>query len=87
MWTGLTPDVICVNTKVHSVTGEPSQSSSKLFIYIYIYIYIFIYIYINLPVNVIVRLPHPRSRDSQGHETFQNPLLTSKPATMTHIYI
>ena len=46
MWTGLTPDVICVNTKVHSVTGEPSQSSSKLFIYIYIYIYIYIFIYI-----------------------------------------
>ena len=25
---------------------------------------------INLPVNTIVRLPHPRSRDSQGQETF-----------------
>ena len=24
------------------------------------YIYIYIYIYTNLPVNVIVRLPHPR---------------------------
>ena len=27
----------------------------------YMYVYIYIYIYINLPVNVIVRLPHPRS--------------------------
>ena len=31
-------------------------------IYIYIYIiYIYIYIYTNLPVDVIVRLLHPRS--------------------------
>ena len=29
-----------------------------------------IYIYTNLPVNAIVRLPHPRSRDSQGKQTF-----------------
>ena len=35
-----------------------------------VYIYIYIYIYINLPVNVIVRLPHPRSGDSQGQESF-----------------
>ena len=27
-------------------------------------------IYTNLPVNAIVRLPHPRSGDSQGQETF-----------------
>ena len=48
-----------------------------VYIYIYIYIYIFSYMYIhiyaNLPVNVIVRLPHPRSRDSQGQETFLAP--------------
>ena len=30
-------------------------------------------IYTNLPVNVIVRLPHPRSGDSQGQETFLAP--------------
>ena len=30
-------------------------------------------IYINLPVDVRVRLPHPRRRDSQGHETFPAP--------------
>ena len=29
--------------------------------------------YANLPVNVIVRLPHPRSTDSQGQETFLAP--------------
>ena len=40
----------------------------------------YIHIHANLPVNVIVRLPHPRSGDSQG---FQHPLLTSKPTTMT----
>ena len=35
--------------------------------YIYIYIYI---LYTNLPVDVIVRLLHPRSGHSQGQETF-----------------
>ena len=30
-------------------------------------------IFTNLPVNVIVRLPHPRSGDSQGQETFLAP--------------
>ena len=38
-----------------------------------LYIYIYIYIHTNLPVNVIVRPPHPRSRDSQGQETFLAP--------------
>ena len=48
-------------------------------IYIYIYIYIYVYntyilykyidnININLPVNAMVRLPRPWSRDSQGQE-------------------
>ena len=47
-----------------------------LYIYIYIYYifsYMYIHIYANLPVNVIVRLPHPRSGDSQGQETFLAP--------------
>ena len=35
--------------------------------------YIYIYIHTNLPVNAIVRLPHPRSGDSQGQETFLAP--------------
>ena len=35
--------------------------------------HIYIYIYTNLPMNAIVRLPHPRSRDRQGHETFLAP--------------
>ena len=34
-----------------------------IYIYIYMYIYIYIYIYINLPVDVIVRLSHPRNGD------------------------
>ena len=33
----------------------------------------YIYIYTNLPVNATVRLPHPRSGDSQGQETFLAP--------------
>ena len=37
-----------------------------------IYIH-YIYIYTNLPVSAIVRLPHPRSRDSHGQETFLAP--------------
>ena len=32
-----------------------------------------IQIYTNLPVNATVRLPHPRSGDSQGQETFLAP--------------
>ena len=31
------------------------------------------YVYTNLPVNAIVRLAHPCSRDSQGKETFLAP--------------
>ena len=47
-----------------------------IYIYIYIYVYVFvyiIYIYTNLPVDVIVRLLHLRSGDSQGQETFLAP--------------
>ena len=33
----------------------------------------YIHIYANLPVNVIVRLLHPGSGDSQGQETFLAP--------------
>ena len=42
-------------------------------IYIYNIYIIYIYIHTNLPVNAIVRLPHPRSGDSQGQETFLAP--------------
>ena len=31
------------------------------------------YIYTDLPVNAIIRLPHPRSGDSQGQEMFLTP--------------
>ena len=41
--------------------------------HIYMCIYIYIYICTNLPVNAIVGLPHPWSRDSQGQETFSAP--------------
>ena len=33
----------------------------------------YIYIYIHIPVNAIVRLPYPRSRDRLGQETFLAP--------------
>ena len=44
-----------------------------MYIDLYIYIYMYMYIYTNLSVNVIVRLLHPRSGDSQGQETFLEP--------------
>ena len=49
-----------------------------IYVYIYIYIYIHIHIYSNLPVNVIVRLPHSWSGDSQGQETFLVPSAAKK---------
>ena len=60
---------------------------SYIYIYVYIYIYIYIYIYnpmyiyihTNLPVNVIVRLPHPQSGDSQGQEGFFEVAIESWP--------
>ena len=39
-------------------------------------------IYTNLPVSVIVRLPHPRSRDIQGRKTF----LSASADKLTHNY-
>ena len=41
--------------------------------YIYIYIYIYIYTHANLPRNVIVRIAHLQSGDSQGQETYLAP--------------
>ena len=35
-----------------------------------LYIVCILCVYANLPRNAIVRLPHPRSRDSQGQEKF-----------------
>ena len=35
-------------------------------------------IYTSLPVNVIVKLPNPRSRDSQGQQTFSAPSADSQ---------
>ena len=61
------------------------EIKNNIIIYIYLYIYIYIYIYTNLPVNVIVRLPHPRSGDSQGQETFLAPSAdkqTRKPPSL-----
>ena len=41
--------------------------------YMQIYMYMHLHIYANVPVNVIVKLPHPRSGDTQGQETFLAP--------------
>ena len=49
-------------------------------------IYIYIYICTNLPVDVIVRLPHPRSGDSQGQETFLAPSADKQTHVCTCIY-
>ena len=57
-------------------------------IYIYIiYIYIYIYTYTNLPLNVIVRLPHPQSGDSQGQETFLAPSADKQTCRYLYIYM
>ena len=49
---------------------EPCFIYIQIYMHIYMHMYIYIYIYINLPVNAIVRLPHPRSGDSQGHSLY-----------------
>ena len=41
--------------------------------YMQIYMYMYLHTYANVPVNVIVKLPHPRSGDTQGQETFLAP--------------
>ena len=46
------------------------MSYSNIYIYLYIYI---VHIYKNLPRNVRVRLPHTRSGESHGQETFLAP--------------
>ena len=43
------------------------------YMYMQIYMYMYLHIYANLPVNVIVKLPHPRSGDSQSQEMFLAP--------------
>ena len=55
-----------------------------MYIYLYVYIYTYMYIYAerDLAVNAIVRLSHPRSRDSQGQETF----LAASADDQTHNY-
>ena len=54
------------DTQTHTHTHTLSHTHKHTHIYIYIYIYLYLYIYTNLPLNAIVRLPHPPSRDSQG---------------------
>ena len=50
------------------------SSYNVRYIYIYIYIYVDRYTYIHrIVINVMVRLPHPRSGDNQGQETFFAP--------------
>ena len=51
-------------------TSETKNVKSKT---TYIYIYTNLHKFTNLPVDVIVRLPHPRSGDSQSQETFLAP--------------
>ena len=64
------------------LTSNNNDNSKKniyiYILYIYIYKYICIYIYTNLPANVIARLPHPRSGDRQGQETFLAPFVDNQ---------
>ena len=63
-------------TQVHKLPQSHCGNNREgtLFSWLHIYIYIYnIYIFTNLPVNAIIRLPHPRSGDSQGQETFLTP--------------
>ena len=62
-----------IHTYIHTHTHPHIYIYIYMYIYIYIYIYIHVCIYTNLPINVIVRLPHPRSGDSQSQETFLAP--------------
>ena len=58
----------------HSLCKESLQTSYIISSNIYIYIYICRYFcYTNLPVNAMVTLPHPRSRDRRGQERFLAP--------------
>ena len=51
---------------------EAETETRGIYLYITIcnYKYNSLYIYTNLPVSDMVRLPYPRSGDSQGQETF-----------------
>ena len=44
-----------------------------------------IYVYTNLPVSHIVRLPHPRSGDSLGQETFLAPYVLQEITVNVHL--
>ena len=56
------------------ITSVGSEMTLMLMVKVILHnLYYNIYIYTNLPVDVIVRLPHPRSGDSQGQETFLAP--------------
>ena len=50
-----------------------SYITYHIYSYMHIHLYIYIYIYANLPVNVVVKLSHPQSGDSQGQKTFLAP--------------
>ena len=58
--------------------------SISIYLSIYLSIYIYILVYTNLPVNAIVRLPHHRSGDSQGLETFLYIFLSGFSFTNIH---
>ena len=49
---------------------RPETSISLFIVNTHTCMYIYVCMYIHLPVNAIARLPHPRSEDSQGQETF-----------------
>ena len=73
-----TPHHTHIHKHIHTHTNIYVIHICYIYYIIHIYIYIYIYIYTNLPVNVIVRLPHPRSGDSQRQKTFLQGCLTRR---------
>ena len=77
--------IVVITERVHCFHDHIYIYIMCIYIYVYIYVYIYIYImcpsawvatiyiYANVLVNVIVRLAHPWSGDSQGQETFLPP--------------
>ena len=60
--------------KTHTHTHTHTHPHTHTHIYIYIYINIYTLIIIKkVKIKLQVRLAHPRSGDSQGHETFLAP--------------
>ena len=66
----LTRTFLTINTKVKGIEPEEDENMS--------------YIWKGSPVNAIVRLLNPRSRNSKGQKTYLAPSGDTKLSSMTH---